>query len=59
MRPAAAPDFPTVVVAPALATRRTPDRRLALAGGALLALVVASAGLLTLTVRAEGRRLGA
>ncbi len=57
----AAPVFPTVVSAPALsahATRRPPERPLALAGGALLALVVASCGLLVLTARGERERIG-
>jgi hypothetical protein len=57
----AAPVFPTVVPAPALsarATRRSSERPLALAGGALLALVVASCGLLVLTARAERERIG-
>ena len=53
--------FPTVVSAPALSahtTRRPPERPLALAGGALLALVVASCGLLVLTARGERERIG-
>jgi len=57
----AAPVFPTPVAAPARtahATRRSSDRPLALAGAALLALVVASSALLVLTARADQRRIG-
>jgi hypothetical protein len=57
----AAPVFPTVVPVPARSahtTRRAPERPLALAGGALLALVVASAGLLVLAARGERQRSG-
>jgi hypothetical protein len=57
----APPVFPTVVPAPRLTahiTRRPPERPLALAGGALLALAVASCGLLLLAARAEHERMG-
>jgi hypothetical protein len=56
---AAPPEFPAFVPARALAasaTERAPGRPLALAAGALLALVVASSGVLALTARAERRR---
>jgi cell division protein FtsZ len=56
VRPAAAPDFPTIRASLAIAGGRAPDRRLALAGGALLALAVASTGLLALTARDQRRR---
>jgi hypothetical protein len=56
VRRAAAPDFPTVSAPLAIAGGHGPDRRLALAGGALLALAVASTGLLALTARDQRRR---